>query len=364
MMIPFVFISYFTGNEKIPGDLELAESLKSKLNEEFGSEACELGPRVRRDAIAIPEHLAQMIESAHYFVLICPKIDWIDQKNNIQIKKSAWVDQEIGYAYSRARTGDLRIIAIYREEDWKDLEGFISKGSHHLARHFKLDENSPERTWSEVIAFIRQDRWFPLEIVGVEYDDGGQPKPAENVYEYDIKCRVILENKSLNVLKDTTLDFIAPQSNVPSPQTDMVPGYQKDIAIIEFYHPLLMRQDVPSKIHKTSKESMPVSILSRTTPAEIEKLLNLENEQSSGFFRRTYFLNRLPPLSRIELPFHIKLYTKNQDFCEAHLGLYLQLPRFGYWLCEILVRTQTELPSERLKIHQIGNARISVQDLV
>ena len=325
--IPTIFISYSDDDRK------LATELRNHLNMKFGDESAILAPRQTAEAISIPEHVAKLIEASHYFISLCP------QKPKECVP---WVQQELGYAYSIARRGFLKIILIYGDRE--SLEGFISKGSHHLAEGFDLSQKSSEDIWEDVSGYIARERIFPLWITNVDLDVFEGPAQRGDVYEHIFKFRVFIENRCQDVLEDVTLDFVSLRSTVFEGyslkyQTDMLAEYQRDEPSLT-YHPLLVLREIPIPGKLGSRKMVAISATSRGIPSELDK--RFEKKKIPPVFRRTYFIGRLPPISVVEFPFVLKVFTNKQEPCEADLVLYLQVPRFGYEMYQLMVRPGNE----------------------
>lgn len=346
-----VFVSYFQGSQEKPVDGPLAKQLKEMINETFGPESCELAPLLTKEATAIPEHLAEMIEAAQYFVVIIPEM------------KSSWVDQEIGYAYSRARVGTLKMIVVYRREDRSDIEGFISKGSHHLAADFRLADK-PEETWEKVIAIITKDRIFPLDIYEVSYQrDEYSPKVITGdvpVHEYNLVFNLGIENTTGIEIEGGTIDFIMPFER--KGLSEIIPYLETSDFLTSGFHPLL-KHTYTNRQGRTDGESVnkPLSMKSTSLPPHIDNYIEVNKKEVPYAYRKSFFMEKIHPQSRIEIPFEAFIKYKNQEQdCEVHFGIYLQVPRFGVRIYEILIRSKVENPVGRIGIHDRDKARISI----
>ncbi|MBA3045584.1 MAG: toll/interleukin-1 receptor domain-containing protein [Candidatus Thermoplasmatota archaeon] len=346
-----VFISYVQGKEDRPADGETANQLKEMINASFGPETCDLAPLVRKEVAPIPEHIAKMIEMAHYFIVIIPE------------EKNSWVNQEIGYAYSRARVGLLKIIVINRKPDRTDVEGFISKGSHHLAGDFLLGEDVVI-TFEKVIELIKKDRLFPLDVFGVSFQNDEYPSisyaHSNKSHAYDIYFNLGLENTSGMDIDNVTIDFILPYES--QGQSDILAALAIGDYMTGGFHPLL-RQALTNRQGRVDLEptTMPLSTTSSSLPPHIEPLVDVDRSNSPYVHRKTFFLEKIPTMSRIEIPFKADIkFGNDEQECEVHLGVYLQIPRFGPRIYELLIRSKVENPRERIVINDRDKARITV----
>lgn len=333
MKIPIIFISYSRQDET------LALSLQSHLDMRLGEGSAIVAPRETSDATNIPEHIAKLIESSHFFIMLAP-----GKPEDIV----PFVQQEVGYAYSIARKGMLSIVVLYNDSD--SLEGFISKGTSHLAGAFDMSKKPQEETWEEVSTFILDKRIFPLRINAIQTDTYesiiNDKYGSENILEQTFRFHLLIENLSQEVIEDTTLDFISPRptsdtrlkAELKHLRTDILPLSLQDDQQSTFYHPLIVVREVPHIQAPVYRSIVPVSTISQGVPSPISKRIEKKEKELPPLFRRTFFLNRIPPMSMVELPFVLHLYIKQEGTREADFVVYLQVPRFGYDLYQLRVR--------------------------